>query len=539
MPINLTANDAELLERFQSLNTSRDVAGLLEVNFSQLTYYLYRRPIISNYKVFRIIKKTGGERIIYAPISPIKILQRKLNNILQLIYSPKRCVQGFVPGKSILTNAQTHIRRGSVLNIDLSNFFPSINFGRVRGMFMANPYSIPEKPATVLAQICCVDGHIPQGAPTSPVVSNMICGKLDSDLLQLARRFRCSYTRYADDITFSTTRDRIPSQLGTLIYENELTRAEIGDLLRSRIESNGFSVNSAKLRIQGRGTRQEVTGLTVNSSPNVRRKYIRQIRAIVHAIEKFGFDAAEAEFHTRYYHKQIHPDRSLPSLNDILEGKLNFLRMVKGENDIVYRRMYNKFLRCLDRPRKYITEPLDVSPSLWVLESEEAGCQGSAFMLSGVGLVTCWHVLQNGTKAFHWEDINRKFDVEILAENSDLDVAILAQPVGEYATLEAGNPNELTHGNKLILAGFPNYRPGNTPYITEGKIATFRTVTAQRWILVNTPIIAGHSGGPVLNQEGRVIGIAATGADRMEEAPRTEHHGIIPISVLTHLTTAN
>jgi len=400
---------------------------------------------------------------------------------------------------------------------------------------MANPYNIPEKPSTILAQICCVNGQLPEGAPTSPVVSNMVCGKLDSDLLRLARRFRCSYTRYADDITFSTTKNRIPSQLGTILYEDESTKADIGDLLKSTIENNGFSVNSAKIRIQGRGTRQEVTGLTVNDFPNVKRKYIRNIRAIIHAIEKFGFDAAENEFHNRYYHKQIHPDKSLPSLNDVLEGKLNFLRMVKGENDVVYRRMYNKFLHCLGRPRKYVTEPLDVSPSLWILESEDPVSQGSAFMLNEVGLVTCSHVLQNGTKAFLYDDINRKLDIEILAENPDLDVAILNIPEGKYATLDAGNPDELSHGDRLIIAGFPNYRYGDTPYITEAKIAGFRTVTAQRWILVNTPIIAGNSGGPVLNQEGRVIGIAATGADRMEEASRTEHHGVIPISVLTYL----
>ena len=324
MPTSLTRDDAILVSKFRTLQTGRDVAALLEVSYSDLTYHLYRRPLALRYKRFSISKKTGSKRIISAPVSALKILQKKLNYILQMIYTPKACVHGFVRGRSVLTNAQTHVRRGTILNIDLYEFFPSINFGRVRGMFMAPPYNVPEKAATVLAQLCCFDGHLPQGAPTSPVVSNMVCGKLDSDLFRLARRFRCTYCRYADDITFSTTRNKLPSPLGRLIHDDESTSAEVGELLRSTIENNGFHINFAKTRIQGRGTRKEVTGLVVNRAPNVQRKYVRQLRAVIYAINKFGFEAAESEFQNHYYRKQLrpHPNRELPSLATVLDGRL-------------------------------------------------------------------------------------------------------------------------------------------------------------------------------------------------------------------------
>jgi RNA-directed DNA polymerase len=536
MATKLVADDKDLIARFQDLRDGRDVAALLEVRYSDLTYHLYRRDRTFTYKQFSIRKKAGGQRTICAPVSTLKIIQRKLNHILQLVYNPKPCVCGFVHGKSIVTNAQTHVRRTVILNVDLRDFFPSINFGRVRGMFMARPYTIPAKAATVLAQICCFSGCLPQGAPTSPAVSNMICGKLDSDLLSLARRFHCTYTRYADDITFSTTRNRFPSPIGRVTYDDESPTAEIGDLLRSTIEGNGFEINSGKVRILGRGRRQEVTGLAVNKSPNVRRNYVRQLRAIIHAIQKYGYDAAERDFQTRY-HTKTHNRRKAPTpLATVMEGKLAYLRMVKGEADPVYRRLSNRYQESLGRPRVYVADPLrDISPALWILESEDPIGQGSAFALREIGLVTCQHVLQNGMHAFQHHRFTVKSRIIVISQHRDLDAAVLRLPQGDHASLEIGDPDSVRQGDTLTLAGFPNYRLGDTPYIAEGRVAGFRIVHTLRWILLSTPIIAGNSGGPVLDRNGRVVGIAATGADNMEDANRTEHHGVIPISVLRHL----
>lgn len=204
---------------------------------------------------------------------------------------------------------------------------------------MAAPYGLPEEVATILAQICCHNNQLPQGAPTSPVISNMICAKLDSELQALARNQRCTYTRYADDITFSTSLKVFPAALATTI--SDLTeQIGIGEQLHEVIRSNGFEINPKKLRLQTKLRRQEVTGLKVNVKVNVRRKFLKQIRAMLHAWGKYGLEAAQAEFISRYDKKRrLNPIFSFAA---VVKGKIDFLGMVKGKNDKNYLRFRAK-----------------------------------------------------------------------------------------------------------------------------------------------------------------------------------------------------
>ncbi|MFQ5498791.1 MAG: reverse transcriptase domain-containing protein [Candidatus Zixiibacteriota bacterium] len=145
MQLRLTTSDEQAAKRFKELQSVKDVANLLEVEWDHLRYYLYILPDSKAYRQFEITKSTGGCRIIMAPHPSLKILQQKLNHVLQIVYNieSKPSVHGFVKGRSILTNAKIHVDRRWVLNLDITNFFPSINFGRVRGMFMARPHNIP------------------------------------------------------------------------------------------------------------------------------------------------------------------------------------------------------------------------------------------------------------------------------------------------------------------------------------------------------------------------------------------------------------
>ncbi len=335
MSLRLSASGDELVKQFFSLRTRQDVAQLLDIDDSRLVYHLYIVPPSKRYTAFDIPKKPGGVRKISAPATALKIIQRKLNQVLQHVYEPKAPVHGFICGRSIVTNAKMHRKqkRKYVFNVDLKDFFPSINFGRVRGMFMAIPYELPPPVATVLAQICCFNNELPQGAPTSPIVSNMICAKMDSQLRRLAQRHRCVYTRYADDITFSTSVPRFPDALADTTSAGQV---EVGGELRRIIEENGFEINRDKVRLRTIYRRQEVTGLTVNEFPNVRRKYVRQIRAMLHAWEKFGLEAAEAEFLNHYDKKHRAPQKGPPSFKHVVKGKIEFLGMVRGKDDHVY-----------------------------------------------------------------------------------------------------------------------------------------------------------------------------------------------------------
>lgn len=350
LTLNLEGSPEEWVEKFHNLRNPRDIARLLDVDYELLVYYLYKIPDENRYRIFQINKRrsSSSTRTISAPAKSLKIIQSKLAQVLASVYIPKATVHGFCRDRSILTNAKRHVNQKYVLNIDLANFFPSINFGRVRGMFMTTPYQLDEKVATVLAQICCFNNELPQGAPTSPIVSNMICAKMDSQLRLLAQRNRCTYTRYADDLTFSTSAPKFSAQLAIIVVDDKGNYLQLGDQLKTIIESNGFEINHEKVRLQTRTHRQEVTGLVTNQFPNVKRKYIRQVRAMLHAWEKYGIEKAEQEHISKYRSQDRSPYKDTSeyklSFKNILLGKIGFIGAVRGKSDFVYINLLNKLI---------------------------------------------------------------------------------------------------------------------------------------------------------------------------------------------------
>lgn len=340
------------------LNSRFAIAQLLGTSEKQIRYLLYVRSVRRRYSTFKIPKRRGGYRTIKAPKKDLKYLQQRLAVILSTIYSPRNAVHGFVKDRSIVTNAERHSRKRYVFNVDLENFFPTINFGRVRGVLMAPPYNIPEKGATILAQLCCHEGVLPQGAPTSPILSNMICARLDRQLTALAKQHNCIYTRYVDDITFSKQHHVFPKEIG-IFDENK--NAIVGKELRQIIESNGFRINSDKVWLYKNTHRQSVTGLTVNTKSNVSRNFIRQVRAMIHAWEKYGADLAQTEYIARYCHRQTRQE-SIPSFEHVIRGKLEFIKMVRGIGDPVYRNLQSKFVRvCPEYQSVMVSENLQMN----------------------------------------------------------------------------------------------------------------------------------------------------------------------------------
>jgi len=330
-------------ERFSALKTAQDVADLLDTDKATLNYHLYICPDKKRYATFSIPKRSGGKRKIKAPISPIKILQRKLNQVLQVVYKQRKPVHGFIRKRNIISNAKRHVNKRWVLNIDFKDFFPTVSFQRIRGMFLKNPYSLDKAAATVLAQLCCCDGTLPQGAPTSPIITNMICSKLDNQLNRMARRNGCIYTRYVDDLTFSTNESSFPEKVAKL---NSNGKTIVGDDIDEIIRKNWFTINDKKIKLRRYYMRQEVTGLTVNKKVNVRRKYVKQIRAMLHCWERYGLADAQKEYIKRHQAKKYrHPSKNVPEYKHILQGKLSFLRDVIGDTNPVYLRYYKQFQR--------------------------------------------------------------------------------------------------------------------------------------------------------------------------------------------------
>jgi RNA-directed DNA polymerase len=245
-------------------------------------------------------------------------------------------VHGFVPGKSPLSNARWHQRKEWVLKVDLADFFPSIHFGRVRGMFMAYPFGYPPDVATLLAQVCCHRNELPQGAPTSPIITNFICRRLDTELARAAQSERCHYTRYADDICISTDRRAFPPSLGSWSASGA---SQAGLLLVQIVQGNGFFVNPLKTRLLRRTQRQRVTGLIVNQKVNVSTDYVRSLRNLLYIWERYGAADAEQAFARSEVARNRPPGKGVPAFARVVRGRVQYVGSVKGWTNPAYRRL--------------------------------------------------------------------------------------------------------------------------------------------------------------------------------------------------------
>jgi RNA-directed DNA polymerase len=354
----------DLLEQLRSLKTINELALFLDEPLKFLTYYLYIIPINQRYGISHIPKKNGGSRVICSPQKGLKRIQRKLNLIFQKLYhnNSQKTAHGFIQNRSIITNAEKHINKRFVLNIDLTDFFPSIHFGRIKGLLLSEHFGLDEKIAHLISNLCCYDGKLPQGAPTSPVLTNMICFKLDSELKKLAIKSKSNYTRYADDITFSTNSKIFPEYLAKVYNSDEnmsnivlsnflnsdsenATNIILSKELNEIITSNKFEVNINKIRIQNKNTKQEVTGIKVNKKLNVERTYIRNIRAMLHNWENYGLEQSEEKLNKSILYSK-HPYKRNPrSFIKVLRGQIDFVGQVKGRYDNIYKNLINKYYK--------------------------------------------------------------------------------------------------------------------------------------------------------------------------------------------------
>ena len=336
----------ELLDLLNEIKV--DLAGSAAYPFTMQKMMRLCNPKLgeNRYRRFEIPKKSGGVRTIFAPNGNLKWMQLCLNEIFKTLYTPSSYAMGFTQGRSIVDNAKKHLNHNYVFNIDLSDFFPSIDQARVWKRLQMPPFSFSKEIANVIAGLCAIEMvydeddkdpvktyKLPQGAPTSPLLTNAICDTLDRRLAGLAKRFGLHYTRYADDITFSSLHNVY--QEGSA-FRNELERIVIGQ---------NFRINPRKTRLQHRSKRQEVTGLSVGEKINVCRMYVKDLRALLHIWEKYGINAAIAKFYPRYKAEKGYIHKGEPNIENVLSGKLCYLKMVKGKFDPVYCRLQEQFNR--------------------------------------------------------------------------------------------------------------------------------------------------------------------------------------------------
>jgi len=477
----------------QLLNEAKPfVYGKKAVPFdlNQITWYANPKLGNKRYKEFTIKKKSGSLRTIHSPVRGLKAIQKTLSFILQCVFEPHKAANGFVRNKSIVDNAQAHIGSRYVYNIDLKDFFPSIDQARfwkclqfkpfnlikqeivtsevdqktykciiatvhhafplnkserillyeVNGYNLINGYrkialksgenifyqvilsknklsteiklyldrskyelikklvkendesaSVEDKAlagyflglinhtqkklfeknnrstlANMIAAICCteieverksIEGEwqkekrnvLPQGAPTSPIITNIVCQKLDYLLTGVANRFGLKYTRYADDITFSSLHN---------VYQED---GEFLSELKRIISEQNFHIKESKTRLQKDGYRKEVTGLLINEKVNVQKRYIKQLRMWLYYWERYGYEKASSFFSKQYFSDKGHIKKGKPDMTSIISGKLDYLKMVKGDDNKLFLNLKSRLdlLTGRNLVKHQIVEPIE------------------------------------------------------------------------------------------------------------------------------------------------------------------------------------
>lgn len=332
----------DLLDELNRLKTAEFGTNAYPITLDQL--YLYCNPKnteVKRYRTFEIKKKNGEPRKISAPYRTLHSIQSALNAFFKEIYTPSDYAMGFTSGRSVVDNANIHVGHNYILNMDLKNFFPSIQEGRVIARLQLPPFCFNKEISQLIGGLCSIriedeEGNenfvLPQGAPTSPLLTNAVCDSLDKRLSRLSSKFGVHYSRYADDMTFSSMHN---------VYQKD---SEFTTKILQIIEEEGFSINKNKTRLQKKGSRQEVTGLIVNKKVNVARQYVHELRCILHIWEKYGYADAYARFYPKYKMEKGYIKKGEPVLENVIYGKLNYLRMVKGKEDKVLQKLFARYL---------------------------------------------------------------------------------------------------------------------------------------------------------------------------------------------------
>lgn len=315
--------------RFLALEQDFDV-----LNFFDLRYDTINRLVNTpHYEIVQIPKKRGGFRTIYMPEALLGRVQRKVNTHLQAVYGflHPPVVHGFVRKQgreqaySIVSNATAHVNKPFILQVDIKDFFNVISARKIRDLFQSEIFQFNTQLATILTLLVTHDGKLPQGAASSPILSNLYCLNLDNALIQLSEKAGITYTRYADDLTFSSE---------TPFADRWLQQVE------QCLEQHGFSCNKKKTRFTSRNRKQCVTGIIVNKHLNVDQTFYKSVRAMLHDLHTNGLEAATR----KHYNLTQAPDQmQRAQFVAKLAGLLSFIKQVIGTENERYLRLDRTF----------------------------------------------------------------------------------------------------------------------------------------------------------------------------------------------------
>lgn len=522
-----TSRDTGFLE----IATRQDLADFLGMPLKTLTGLAYG-PGMRSYSIFRIEKRRHGEyRRIEAPNRHLKKVQRQLAKEFDEIYDPLPCVHGFLVGESIVENARGHVGKYAILKLDIKDFFPSITGDRVHGLFRSEPFCFPEKVAHTLTELVCFDHHLPQGAPTSPILSNFICHRMDKQLMSFASQHRLFYSRYADDMTFSSTSARF---FNGVVHESETGEISLDKKLVSIIEGNGFTINQEKTHVARRSSRQMVNGIIVNEKCNFKRTDYQTLRRLFWLWRKRGPEEAGMSYILAFpqYAERVTEDGKISEkrLRCHIRGRLDFYTMVcsgSSQASLPLLRLWTWYHDRTEEAVPLILPERAVFPtecSYYYFDKDNKksffGADGTCFYVARK-LITCIHVLYNDTiphgehcKMGYWNPLieepgqdsrvhyARQYDLAVFdIGDSDVDEE---QP---SLYIDASYVPQL--GEKVVAYGYAAEHKG----LRRIACHVVELARDQGEVRVDIPFIEGMSGGPVFNTQGKAIGFITRGDD--------------------------
>jgi len=542
---------------FLEIKNRAELAGFLGIPLKQLTYLAYSNSVM-RYKEFKIPKKTPGKfRKIKAPRKDLKAIQLELLLEFEKLYTALPCVHGFTKDRSIATNASCHTKKQAILNIDLEDFFPSITQKRIQGLFLKEPFSFPMEVANALSILVSEEDGLPQGAPTSPILSNMICFVMDARLLALAAQKRVTYTRYADDLTFSSTGKYAMRSLISMGNNNTIV---LNRSIISIIEENGFRINGKKVHLASNNKQQTVTGIVVNKKCNFARKDYRALRVALHNWVNYEVEFAASAYCEAFpeYYSKLHNDKGLlePDLFEShIRGKLAFFDMIVSQNNKPSAPLQNlgSLFYKATNGRKPIAQRYEDSifqlticyDCFDTIKSGKKSCfsmSGTGFILKKYGLITCEHCLRDKRlqpicdAQCQCEVAYRRFNttgvhhINCFRFIEEHDIASL--PYAEIGYSLPSLSEDLAYrpqvGEIVTAYGFAD--GDSTMRVIKAEVA--EVLHSGETYRVDRPFIKGMSGGPVINARGKVIGIITQGSSSFDYSKDGYFCSIEPLACL-------
>ena len=519
---------------FINIKTKKDLCDYLNISDKELNFILYSKK--NFYHTYIKKKPSGGQRIISSPNRQLKYIQKRLKQGFDNFYikhNSFKSVHGFVSSKSISTNAYSHKSNDFILNLDIKDFFPSISFHRVRHLLNSEKaFNFPDSISIMIANLVTKNNELPQGAPTSPVISNIICHNMDKyfDKWMKKHNYKITYTRYADDITFSGSYDVL-----SLVFNK--TENRVQPSIKAVIEKNRFKLNTEKTRLQDKFSHQEVTGIKVNENLNVSKHYLYKLRSMIHSWEKFGLNKAYEEYCKK---KNLKYDKDKSNnYSRIILGMLSYMKMVKGYDDQVYASLALRVNKLLQKTIVEFKVPYNTirDESVYQLWANMSCACGTCFRVKNY-LITCKHCVDSDDPLETYRILKGhntiQNDLKILYISKNHDLALLsAEHLYSYPYINYSS-SSVEPKDVVTILGYPMSEEYDNISEQSGQVTSYQrlhglNIDEDEYFVTRSSIQPGNSGGPVLDKTNNLVGMVCLGN---EDDTENHRNGSLPLSVI-------